>query len=136
MADALARLGTERSWIVHGSDGLDEISCSGKTSVLEVCGNEVRRFEIAPVDFGVEMASATREGSETPESSSRRIRSVLGNEKNDPELRALVLLNAAAAIALAGDKLDLKAACLLARTSIESGNAINKLDDLAKETSR
>ena len=136
MASALARLRTKRSWIVHGRDGLDEISSSGKTSVLEICGNEVRRFEISPVDFGIEMASATCDGSETPESSSQRIRSVLGNEKHHPELRALVLLNAAAAIALAGDKFDLKAACNLATTSLESGNAIKKLNDLTKETSQ
>ncbi len=135
MAKALSRLGTKRAWVVHGCDGLDEITLSGNTFVTEVRGDEIRRFEIAPNNFGIQSFSSNSAAHESPESSAEKIQKILSEDCEDPEIRDLVLVNAAAAIGLVCDGINLQEAYALARESIKSGSALRKLRELSEATS-
>jgi len=133
IANALARLGTKRSWVVHGSDGLDEISVSGSTYVAEV-NDRVKEFEIEPSNFGASVRSADRIRVNTAEESAQIIRSVLESELvNDQRTRAedIVIANAAAALHIAGRGDDLTDSARLAARSIADRHAMRKLDSLA-----
>jgi len=133
MAHALSLLGTERAWVVHGSDGLDEITLADKTFVAEARDGQVRKFEITPEDFGVERKSLNGLAGDTPEENAEMIIKVLST--NEPgEARSLVLLNAAAALHVGGVAADLKEAIQLAQESIDTGRALNKLKELARMT--
>jgi len=81
MAEALAALGTERAWVVHGQDGLDEITLAGKTHVAEAHDGKVRTFEIAPGDFGFETAALDHLRGGDTEANARIVRSVLDGSR-------------------------------------------------------
>lgn len=134
-ARALVRLGSERAWVVHGSDGMDEISLAGPTLVAEVNGQSVKGFKIAPKDFGLRAAPTAHLRAATPRESGNIIREVLGSKRRD-EARALVVINAAAAIYIGGIAKDPIHAARLAEQSIDSGQAQNKLDRLIQVTSK
>jgi anthranilate phosphoribosyltransferase len=129
MAQAAAILGTERAWIVRGNDGLDEITLADKTTVFEASATGVRRFEVAPEDFGLARASldALRGGS--AEENATLIRSILSGERTDTALD-LVLLNAATALHVAGISETFTDAVALARNTITSGQSLAKLTAL------
>lgn len=131
LASALALLGTERAWVVHGADGLDEVTIADKTFVAEARNNEVRRFEISPEDFGLERAALDNLRSGDAESNAAIIRAVLSGSRRD-EARALVIVNAAAALRVGGVASDLREATLLAQQSIDSGEAQMKLEQLMR----
>ncbi len=125
-----AALGTKKAWIVHGLDGLDEITVSDKTFVAEVENGEVRLFEISPEEFGFNETSVKdlekiRGGN--AEQNAEIIKKILKNERTDAA-RDLVLLNAAAAIFVGGKAENLENAVELAKESLESGNALQKLE--------
>lgn len=132
-----AALGTKKAWIVHGLDGLDEITITGKTAVAEVENGEVRLFEISPEELGfdrvsVEALESIRGGN--AEQNAVIIKQILTGERADAA-RDLVVLNAAAALFVGGKANDLNAAIDLALQSLESGNAMRKLAKLAEITS-
>jgi anthranilate phosphoribosyltransferase len=130
IAEALLVLGTKRALVVHGEDGLDELTLAGPTRVTEVSAAGLRNFTWTPADFGIEPASLDSLQVVGPEDSARVIRGVLA-AKGGPATD-IVLLNAAAALYLAG-KAETPAACAqLARTAIESGAALALLERLAK----
>jgi anthranilate phosphoribosyltransferase len=131
MAGALARLGTKKSWVVHGSDGLDEISLSGPTFTAEVENYMVRTFEITPKHFGVEHKSLNGSHASSPSESARIIREVLGHKHKKSAPQDVVLINAAAAIYLAGHSKNMLEAFDTANTSLRGGRALNKLKELA-----
>jgi anthranilate phosphoribosyltransferase len=133
MASALALMGTERAWVVHGADGLDEVTTSDKTFVAEARNNEVRKFEIAPEDFGFERVALEILSSGDAESNAATIRAVLSGERRD-EARALVIVNAAAALRVGGVASDLREGARLAEQSIDSGEAQKKFDQLVSAT--
>lgn len=133
MARVLGMLGTERAWVVHGIDGLDEITLAGRTFVGEAQGGEVRSFEIAPKDFGYEAAPIEHLQCSDAETSARMIRDVLTGHRRD-EARALVVVNAAAALHLGGSANNLRDAARLAEESIDGGAALDKLEQLAEAT--
>src|SRR5438477_8248154 len=133
LASALALLGTERAWVVHGADGLDEVTITDKTFVAEARHSEVRRFEISPEDFGFERRALDGLSSGDAEVNAGVIRAVLSGERQDAA-RALVILNAAAALRVGGVATDLRAAAQLAEASIDSGEAQQKLDQLVRST--
>ncbi len=135
LAHTLAALGTERAWVVHGSDGLDEVTLSGKTLVAETQNGEVRRFEITPEDFGLKSASLENVRDNDAESSAAIISSIFSGERRD-EARDLVLINAAAALVVGGAAHDFKVATRLVEESIDSGAAQSKLDELAAATNK
>src|SRR6266850_4161413 len=95
MASALALLGTERAWVVHGADGLDEVTTADKTFVAEARHGEVRKFEITPEDFGFERVALDGLTSGAAEGNAGVIRAVLSGGRRDAA-RALVIVNAAA----------------------------------------
>ncbi|HYH87193.1 MAG TPA: anthranilate phosphoribosyltransferase [Pyrinomonadaceae bacterium] len=130
LARTLAALGTERAWVVHGRDGLDEVTLADSTKVAEVSGAGVRVFDVAPEEFGLERASLEHLRGGDAEENARIIRAILTGERRD-EGRALVIANAAAAIFVGGLADDLKEAARIAGRSIDSGSANAKLDQLA-----
>jgi anthranilate phosphoribosyltransferase len=137
LAHTLLALGTERAWIVHGSDGLDEVTTGGLTTVAEARGGQVRCFTIEPNDFDLECCgsvAALRGGS--ARNNAQLIRAVLGGETG-PRMettRELIIANAAAAIFVGGLESDLSQAAARARESIRSGAALGKLDALCEQT--
>jgi anthranilate phosphoribosyltransferase len=133
LAQVLAALGTERAWVVHGEDGLDEITLAGQTFVAEAHDGRVKTFEIAPQDFGLFVGVLDHLRGGNAEANARIIRDVLSSERRD-EARALVVANAAAALLVGNKANDLKEAAALAEQSIDSGAAARKLEQLIAAT--
>lgn len=133
MALVLGMLGRERAWVVHGADGLDEITLADRTFVAEAQGGEVKFFEIEPKDFGFETAPIEQLHCHDAETSARMIRDVLAGRRRD-EARNLVVINAAAALHVASLRPNLNEAARLAEESIDSGAALKKLEQLAQAT--
>jgi anthranilate phosphoribosyltransferase len=133
MASVLAALGTERAWVVHGEDGLDEITLSGKTHVAEAQDGQVRTFEIGPEDFGFDPASLDHLRGGDTEANARIVRGVLAGDRKD-EARSLVIMTAAAALVLGGMAATLREGATLAAHAIDSGAAQSKLDLLMEAT--
>ncbi|MEA2204970.1 MAG: anthranilate phosphoribosyltransferase [Blastocatellia bacterium] len=134
IAQALAMLGSRQAWVVHGEDGLDEITLAGRTFVTAVQHGEVNSFEVGPEDFGYEIASLAQLNCQDVESSALMIRSVLSGDRRD-EARGLVVINAAAALLVGGSAIDLRYAANLAAETIDSGSALAKLEALVRMTS-
>jgi len=130
MANALARLGTARSWIVNGN-GLDEISLEGTTSVAEISNGKVSLTEIGPASFGMESCEIHGIRCTDPVASSAMIRNVLAGEATGSAAEEIVVLNAAAAIRLTDTTVSNVEVVESARESIRSGNALCKMEELA-----
>jgi anthranilate phosphoribosyltransferase len=128
MANALSRLGADRSWIVHGRDGLDEISPHGTTLINEIAGGEIRAFEIG----GSRTNGHAPRRVESAEESAELIRGLLDGSLADSPEEALVIENAAAALYLAGASQDLDSGRANALASMRSGGAARKLKDLGE----
>lgn len=135
VAKALSLLGSELAWVVHGEDGLDEITLAGKTYVAAVRGEEVRPYVISPSDFGLKSSSIDHLRTETAKQNAAIIREVLSSKRRD-EARSLVVLNAAAALIVGGLAEEPMHAARLAEKSIDSGMAQNKLERLIQVTNR
>ena len=133
LANALVALGTECAWVVHGEDGLDEITLNGKTFVAEAHQGKVRTFEIEPEDFGLQRATLDELRGGDAEANAAIIRAVLSGERRD-EARGLVVINAAAALFVGGKANSLKEAARLAEASIDKGAAMEKLEELVRAT--
>jgi len=136
MAGALARLGTKKSWIVHGSEGLDELSLSGTSIVAEVGNGTFREFEVSPADFG--MADSAMDGlqCDSADASGAVIRAVFQGEPRMNSGHSIVSMNAAATLFISGNADDLTTATQMAAESISEGRALGKLDALAEATRR
>lgn len=135
VAKALSLLKSDLAWVVHGSDGLDEVTLSGKTFVAAVGGSEVRPYVIAPEDFGLKPASINHLKGKSAQESAKIIAEVLSSRRRD-EARSLIVLNAAAALVVGGVAKDPMHAARLAEQSIDSGQAQNKLDRLIQVTNK
>ena len=134
LAHVLSQLGTEHAWVVHGEDGLDEITLAGTTHVAEAQNGEVKTFEVGPNDFGFETASLDHLRGGDAEANAKIVSAVLSGSRKD-EARALVIVNAAAALLLGGAAVDLLEGAKLAADSIDSGAAMHKLELLVEATS-
>jgi anthranilate phosphoribosyltransferase len=121
MAQALYRLGARRAWVVHGEDGLDEVSPCGGTRVWEVDGQGVRTFRLTPEEAGLTPVPPEAIKGGTPPENARRLRSLLEGGR-DP-LRPGVLLNAAAGLVVYGLAKDLREGVALAGGALASGRA-------------
>jgi anthranilate phosphoribosyltransferase len=132
MAGALAELGLARGFVVHGSDGLDEITTTGSTLAFEIRAGHVERRVLEPESFGVRTANpADLKGGDAAEN--RDIaRAILSGAKGPH--RDIVLVNASAALVAAGRAVDFLDGVKLAAQSIDSGAAIAKVEQLAKFT--
>ena len=128
LARALAELGTLRAFVVHGQDGLDEISNTGLTHISEVHEGVVRSSAVTPEDFGLPRASIKDLRGGDREENADIIRRVLAGEPGPR--RDIVLMNAAAALVVGGKARDFKEGVALAAQSIDSGSAAAKLQGL------
>jgi len=131
MAEALAKLGTRRSFVVHGRDGLDEITTTAATDVFEVTAEGVQKHVWKPSDFGVQTAQLdSLKGGD----SACNAQMILGILRSEPgPCRGIVLVNAAAGLLAAGVAADLREGMDLAAQAIDSGAAIAKLELLKKK---
>jgi anthranilate phosphoribosyltransferase len=136
MAKALSRLGTGTSWIVHGQNGVDEISHGGFTSVEEIRGGSVKKFEISPRDFGLEEDGSVELRVSSVEESAGLIRRILEGQLPDTAAEKVVLANAAAAIYIADGAKTLQEGFTAATESIRNGSAKEKMLLLAELTGK
>ncbi|MFN4009652.1 MAG: anthranilate phosphoribosyltransferase [Pannonibacter sp.] len=128
IAHVLKNLGSEHVWIVHGSDGMDEITTTGPTEVAELKDGVVRSFTITPADAGLPTARFEDLKGGTPEENAAALRAVLTGARNP--YRDVVLINAAASLIVAGKVASLPEGVALAAHSIDSGDALDRLERL------
>jgi anthranilate phosphoribosyltransferase len=127
IAEVLGKLGGERAWVVHG-DGLDELTTTGTTFVAELKGGKVASFEVTPEDAGLPRARLDDVKGADPATNAARMVVVLEGRRGP--LRDIVLLNAAAALVVAGRAKDLRDGVAEAARSIDSGAAKRALEQL------
>ncbi len=128
LARVLAELGTIRAFVVHGADGLDEISNTGEAEISEVREGVVRSYTVRPEDFGIPRTTIRDLQGGDREENAQIIRRILQGETGPK--RDIVLMNAAAALVVGGKAKDLKEGVALASHSIDSGSARAKLEAL------
>ena len=132
MASALRRLGCEEAMVVHGLDGLDEISTVGKTVIAHLTGGNVVKTEAVPCDFGVKKAEISDLQSSSTEESAETIFRILSGRLVDDAKADIVLVNSSAGIIVGGKAGGFIDGMQLARESVESGAAYTKLKNLVK----
>jgi anthranilate phosphoribosyltransferase len=120
-AETLRNLGSERAWIVHGSDGLDELTTTGITHVAELADGRIRCFDVTPEDAGLKRASLEDLRGGDPEHNADAIRRLLDGA--DGPYRDIVILNAAAALIVAGKAATLREGAALAAGALDNGGA-------------
>jgi len=130
MAGVLHQLGFQRAMVVHGEDGLDEISLSGKTTVCELHRGRMDTYVVSPADFGLQSAAREELAGGTAEDNATLLRDVL--ERCRGARRDVVVMNAAAGLMVAGVAGTLREGAELASDSIDSGQALKKLNALAE----
>ena len=130
MAHVFNNLGAERVWVVHGSDGLDELTTTGPSFVAELDGGKVSTFEVAPEDAGITVAKPEDLKGGDAETNAEAVRSVLGGA--DSAFRGIVAFTTAAALVVAGEAKDLKTGVERACDAIDSGKAKSALDTLVE----
>ncbi len=128
LAEVLGRLGSRRAWVVHGEGGLDELSLLGETAVSEWDGDKVSEFSVRPEEVGLSPCRPEDLKGGSPEDNARIIQEILSGEKGPK--RDMVLLNAGAALYLSGIADSLRKGMELAARSIDSGEAMKKLEAL------
>lgn len=132
LAHVLGRLGSEFAWVVHGTDGLDELTTTGPTLVAEWNGTSVRTFEVTPEAAGLPRARLEDLKGDDPAHNAEAIRAVLGGVKGP--FRDAVVLGAAGALLVAGKAADLRQGAALAAHAIDSGAALAALERLVRIT--
>jgi anthranilate phosphoribosyltransferase len=133
LAEALSMLGLHRALVVHGLDGLDEITITGPTRIAEVREGNVRTYEVKPEEFGMKRAPIESISGGGADANAAIIREILAGKKSPR--RDVVLLNAAAALVAAGKADHLSDALPLVAKSVDSGAAASKLEALIRFTS-
>jgi anthranilate phosphoribosyltransferase len=128
MAQVLKNLGAERVWVAHGSDGLDEITTSGPTTIAALEKGTVRTFEVRPEDIGLKASKPDTLRGGDAETNATALMGVLKGNKGP--FRDIALFNAAAALVVADRAKDLKEGAALAAKSLDSGEAEGRLDRL------
>jgi anthranilate phosphoribosyltransferase len=132
LANVLNKLGCKRAMVVHGLDGLDEISTLGKTQISELDGRGVRTYTISPEELGLKRTTPEAIAGKDLVENARMLLKVLRGEKG-PRLD-IVLLNAAAAVVVGGKARDLREGIKIATEAIDSGKAYEKLVQLIEAT--
>lgn len=128
VAHSLKELGSEKAWIVHGSDGMDEITTTGPTHVCELRDGSVNTFDISPQDAGLPTARAEDLKGGLPAGNARALREVLAGARN--AYRDIVLFNSAASLMVADKARDLKEGVEMAAASIDDGTSADTLEKL------
>lgn len=132
IARAMAELGTERAWVVHGSDGLDELTVTGPSHVAELRGGAVRRFEVSPENAGLGRSAPEALRGGGPEDNAAALRALLDGAPG--AYRDIAVLNAAAMVLLAGRAGDLHEAARACEAAIDEGKARTALNALIEAT--
>ncbi len=132
LAEVLRTLGHESAWVVHGAGGLDEVSTLGATEVAALENGEVRRFQVHPDDVGLPIAQLSDIQGGNAEENAAALRALLSGASGP--YRDIVLMNAGAALVVAGKASDLKAGTGLAAQAIDSGRAAEVLERLVAIT--
>jgi anthranilate phosphoribosyltransferase len=130
IAQVLGRLGAKRAWVVHGSDGLDELTTTGISHVAALDGGKISTFKISPKNAGLPDAKPEDLYGGNATENAAHIRAVLGGQQG--AFRNVVLLNAAAALLVAGKAKTLREGVALAAQSIDSGKSMAVLEALVK----
>lgn len=130
VAQALYNLGSQRAWIVHGSDGMDEITLTGPTRIAILDGGTVREDLLTPADFGLPGCKPDDLKGGSPETNAQALLAILKGERN--AYRDVVLANAAAVLKIHGSTDDLKAGVERAADAVDSGRALEVLDNYAR----
>jgi anthranilate phosphoribosyltransferase len=128
LAQVLKNLGSESVWVVHGSDGLDEITITGPSFVASLENGNIRTFEVTPEDAGLARAGGEGLKGGDADANAIALQSVLNGKPS--AYRDVALLNAAAALIVAGRAKDLKEGVALGTTSLDSGAAAARLKHL------
>ncbi|MFM9938479.1 MAG: anthranilate phosphoribosyltransferase [Hyphomicrobiaceae bacterium] len=132
IANVLKNLGAEHVWVVHGHDGLDEMTTTGSTDVAEVKNGEIRVFEVTPADAGLAPAKLSDLKGGDARTNAAAIRDVLAGKRGP--FRDIVLLNAAAALIVGGKTTELRQGVEMAAHAIDSGAALRALETLIAVT--
>lgn len=130
VAEVVAQLGMKHVMVVHGLDGLDEISTLGRTSVAEVRGSRIEKYELAPEDFSLARCSLEDVAGGSPEFNAKVIRDLFEGRDRGPR-RDLLVFNNAAALYVAGKAPSIEKGMALANQNLDSGAASQKLAELA-----
>jgi anthranilate phosphoribosyltransferase len=133
MAETLQMLGSEKAWLVHGSDGSDEITITGTTDVAVLDGDKITGMTIHPEDAGLPVHPLSAILGDTPEVNTKALMALMNGEKG--AYRDAVLFNAAAALIIADKVTTLKDGVEMAKDSIDSGRALSAITTLARVTS-
>ncbi|MBT4889655.1 MAG: anthranilate phosphoribosyltransferase, partial [Rhodospirillales bacterium] len=134
MAQVLKRLDSERAWIVHGMDGMDELTTTGTSLVAELKDGQVSTFELSPEDAGLPIANPDDLKGGDPEHNAQAIRDLLAGASG--AFRDIVLFNAAGALSVADKVSNLKEGVEMAAHSIDSGEAAKALEKLVAITNQ
>ncbi len=129
LAEVLRELGSERAMIVHGADGMDELTVFGKNHVAELNGDKIREYSIDPAELGLANTDRQAVSGGNAQENATRVRSVLAGDRGPA--RDIVVLNAAAALVVAGVVDSIAAGVERAQKAIDQGDAARKLDELA-----
>jgi anthranilate phosphoribosyltransferase len=132
IAQVLDNLGTEHAWVVHGSDGLDEITVTGPTEICELKDHRIRRFQVVPGDVGLSLAPAGAIRGGDPAGNAAAIRDLLDGQTG--AYRDIVIMNAAGALVVAGAAPDYASGAEMAAATIDNGRAREVLDHLIRVT--
>jgi len=130
LAEVLRELGSRHALVVHGFDGLDEITLTGETQIAELKNGKVNNFSFDPKEFGYSLCSVADLKGAEPETNAEIMREIL-NGSSGPKTD-IVVLNAAAAIYVGGKADSIEKGILVAKNSIESGAALKKLEELCR----
>jgi len=136
MASALRDLGSEHVMVVHGLDGVDEISVSAKTTVCELANGQLSQYEIDPAAFGHAHDSVADLCVEDADESAALIRAALGNDRSDrlTKARSIIAMNAGAGLYVGGQADSLARGVELAADAMRSGKALQCLEAFAQRT--
>ena len=131
-AEALNKMGSTNAWIIHGRDGLDEVSISDITDVVQLKNGKITEFSINPEDYGFKRNTIGSIKGGDPKHNAIELRSLL--EGKEGPYKDIVLLNSASALVGSGHEIKFETALLKSKNSLESGKALNKLKDLIEIT--
>ncbi len=135
LAEVLERLGVERAMVVHGMEGLDEISICSETKVAELKNHSIEVYTISPEDFGFKRAKVEDILGGSPQENAELAKRILKGEEQGAK-RDIVILNSAAAIYVAGKAKSIDSAINMAENSIDSGKALEKLNQLVEMSTK
>ena len=133
MAKVLQNLGVKGAMVVHGSDGLDEITISGTTKICEIKGSKLIKYELDPRDYGVRLADLDEVVGGTAEENAQITLAILSGQERGAK-RDIVLLNAACALVIAGNAEDIGQGLSLAQASVDTGAAMEMVEELKART--